>query len=119
MAGIPLSEIVTSTFSKGLKTLDHLITVAEQDAKAKGIDADAVYPEARLIDDMKPFTFQVQNATNTVRKTLLRLGLKTDVWKDDERTLEDLHKRIELALNLLDTVDAKQINARINDLVEL
>ncbi|KAK3946529.1 hypothetical protein QBC32DRAFT_151370 [Pseudoneurospora amorphoporcata] len=61
---IQLSELVLSTFSKGLNTLTHILNVAERHAFSQGLSADAEYPNARLIDDMKPFTFQIQNATN-------------------------------------------------------
>jgi len=120
MASIPLSQIVIPTFTKGLKTLDHVIDLAEQHARGKGLDPNVEYPDARLIADMKPFTFQVQNATTTVRKTLSRLtGQDIEAWKDDERTIADLHKRIGLALSLLESVDTKQIDDRADDQVEL
>jgi hypothetical protein len=117
---VPLSEIVIKTFYKGLRTLDHFLTVAETHAQARDMDADDVYPDARLADDMLPFTFQVQNATTTVRKTLSRAALmRTQIWPDTERTMADLHNRIEMALDLLNTVQPKQINNRLDDLVEL
>lgn len=120
MASIPLSQIVIPTFTKGLKTLDHVIDLAEQHARGKGLDPNVEYPDARLIADMKPFTFQVQNATTTVRKTLSRLtGQDIEAWKDDERTIADLHKRIGLALSLLESVDTKQIDDRADDQVEI
>lgn len=120
MSSISLSQIVVPTFTKGLKTLDHIIDRAEQHAKERGLDPNVEYPDARLIEDMRPLTFQVQNATTTVRKTLSRLtGQEIEPWKDDERTVADLHKRISLALSLLDKADAKQIDNRANEQVEL
>lgn len=118
--GIPLSELVIKTFYKGLKTLDHLLTVAEAHAKESNVDANAMYPDARLADDMLPFTFQVQNATTTVRKTMSRIGMmRTQIWPDTERTMGELHDRIEKAFDLLDRAEPKLIDQRLNDLVEL
>jgi hypothetical protein len=120
MACISLSQIVIPTFTKGLKTLDHIISRAEQHAKENGLDPNVEYPDARLAEDMRALTFQVQNATTTVRKTLARLtGQEIEAWKDDEQTIADLHKRINLALSLLKSADTKQINDRADDQVEL
>ncbi|OIW27094.1 hypothetical protein CONLIGDRAFT_496568 [Coniochaeta ligniaria NRRL 30616] len=120
MSSISLSQIVIPTFTKGLKTLDHIINRAEQHAKEKGLDPNVEYPGARLVEDMNPLTFQVQNATTTVRKTLSRLtGQDIEAWTDDERTIADLHKRIGFALSLLESVDAKQIDDRADHQVEL
>jgi hypothetical protein len=120
LEAITLSNVVIPTFTKGLKTLDHIISRAEQHAKEKGLDPDVEYTEARLIDDMRPFTFQVQNAPNTVRKTLSRLlGQELETFKDEERNIADLHKRIGFALRLLESADAKKTDARADDQVEL
>ncbi|KAK3947350.1 hypothetical protein QBC32DRAFT_318926 [Pseudoneurospora amorphoporcata] len=48
---IQLSELVLSTFSKGLNTLTHILNGAEQHAFSQGLSADAEYPNARLIDE--------------------------------------------------------------------
>ncbi|KAB5542791.1 hypothetical protein GE09DRAFT_1244056 [Coniochaeta sp. 2T2.1] len=120
MSNISLSQIVVPTFTKGLKTLDHIITRAEQHAQERGLDPNVEYPNARLIDDMNPFTFQVQNATTAVRKTLSRLiGEDIGAWNDDERTIADLHRRVALALSLLGTVDHKRIDNRADEIVDL
>jgi hypothetical protein len=120
MSTLTLSEVILPTFTKGLKTLDHIISRAEQHAVSKGLDPNTEYPNARLIDDMKPLTFQVQNATKAARMTLSRiLGQELEAWTDDERTVADLHKRIALALNLLEGVDARQIDERAGEIIEL
>ena len=120
MATLTLSQIILPAFSKGLKTLDHIITRAEQHAASKGQDPNVEYPNARLIDDMNPFTFQVQNATKAVRVTLSRiLGQELEAWSDDEKTVADLHKRIGLALKLINAVDAIKVDERAAEIVEL
>ena len=120
MSNISLSQIVIPTFTKGLRTLDHIINRAEQHAQEHGLDPDTEYPDARLIDNMNPFTFQVQNATTAVRKTLSRLtGEDIEAWKDDQRTIADLHTRIALALSLLESVDHSLINDRASEIVDL
>ena len=92
---IQLSDLVLSTFSKGLNTLAHILDVAEQYASSQSLSADAEYPNARLIDDMKPFTFQIQNAATNIKRTLARLqGQEFQPWEDKETTIADLRERI-------------------------
>jgi hypothetical protein len=86
MSGTTLDDVVVPTFTKGLKTLDHILTKAEECAKEKGIDANAVFPAARLIEDQNPLTFQVQNVTKTVKVTLGRLtGVQSRPFEDKRR----------------------------------
>jgi len=120
MTTLTLSQIILPAFTKGLKTLDHILARAEQHAASKGLDPNVEYPNARLIDDMNPLIFQVQNTTKAVRVTLSRiLGQEFEAWTDDEKTVSDLHKRISLALKLVDGVDAKKIDERAAEIVEL
>ncbi|KAB5511335.1 hypothetical protein GE09DRAFT_1165348 [Coniochaeta sp. 2T2.1] len=120
MATLTLSQLILPTFTKGLKTLDHILTRAEQHAASKGLDPDAEYPDTRLIDDMNPLTFQVQTTTKAVRVTLSRcLGQDLEAWRDEEKTIADLHKRVGLALMLLEGVDAKTIDDQAGEVIEL
>ncbi|WPJ66374.1 hypothetical protein SMAC4_14040 [Sordaria macrospora] len=109
---IQLSDIVLSTFSKGLNTLAHILDVAEQYASSQSLSADAEYPNARLIDDMKPFTFQIQNATTNIKRTLARLqGQEFQPWEDKETTIADLRERIARAQKLVEEADAKVLDS--------
>jgi hypothetical protein len=113
MSGTILDDVVVPTFTNGLKTLDHIITKAEEYAKAKGIDADAVFPGARLIEDQNPFIFQVQNATKTVKVTLGRLtGVDSTPFEDNQVTIADLHKRVQEAIELLSSVEKGAFKAQ-------
>jgi hypothetical protein len=105
MATSILDDIAVPTFTNGLKTLDHILTKAEEYAKTKGLDANAVFAGARLIEDQNPLTFQVQNATKTVKTTLGRLtGVQYEPFVESEKTFEDLHKRIQDTLDLLQSI---------------
>ncbi|KAH6681216.1 hypothetical protein F5X68DRAFT_263550 [Plectosphaerella plurivora] len=115
-----LYDFVVPTIKNGLKTFEHILNRAESHAVEKGLDANSVYPEARLIDDQKPLIFQVQNATKTVKQTVSRLtGVELEPWENNEKTFADLHKRIHDALELLDTVDPAVVAGRIDAIVEL
>lgn len=117
---LTLSTVVLPTYAKGLATLSHLLTTAAAHAKANNLDPDAEYPGARLVADMLPLAFQVQNATSTVRRTLARLqGVEDQAWADDEKTVEDLLARVEKARALVEAADAGVIDARAGETVTL
>ena len=105
MSSTTLDEVVIPTFTNGLKTLDHILKKAEEFAKTKGIDLKT-FPTARLIEDQNPLSFQVQNATKTVKVTLARFGVQSEPFEDNEFTFEDLHARIKVALDLLKSVES-------------
>jgi uncharacterized protein len=115
-----LYDATIPTFVKGLKAFQHILTKAEEFAEEKGLEANSIFPEARLIDDQLPFTFQVQNATRTVLVNLGRLtGVEPTPFENKEKTIQELHKRIRDTLDLLAAVDASQVNSRGEKLVDL
>ena len=66
----------------------------------------ANFPEARLAPDMKPLTFQVQQVSNQLSKSLMRLiGTEMEVQKDDETTVQQLIERAEKTLEMLKGID--------------
>ncbi|OLN96801.1 hypothetical protein CCHL11_02285 [Colletotrichum chlorophyti] len=119
MASVTVYDAVIPTFINGLKTFDHILTKAEEHAKANGVDVNS-YPEARLVEDQLPLTFQVQNATKTVKTNIGRLtGVDLEPFENKEKTVEDLHKRIQETLELLSNVDAAAVNAKAEAEVDL
>jgi len=119
MAGLTLYEVSVPTFSKGLTTLLAVLAKAEEYAKEKGIKADD-FVTASLSEDMKPLSFQVQVVSNTVKKSIWRLtGDETESWDDNETTMAQLKTRVQKTLDLLKTVDAKKIDGKEDNPVEL
>ncbi|KAM0277719.1 hypothetical protein ACHAQH_005579 [Verticillium albo-atrum] len=120
MSSLSLYDVVVPTFTKGLKTFDHILTKTEEYAKASNLNVDGVFVEGRLIEDQKPLVFQVQNISRIVRVTVARLiGKELDPLEDTEKTIVELHKRIQGALEVLKTVDVSVANRRVKELVEL
>lgn len=112
---IPLSTLVLTTFSKGLSTLTHLLRVAESHAAANGIDPNTEYLPARLIEDMRPLSFQIQNATKHVRVVLARLtGEEFEAWEDSEKTFGEFYERIDKARGVLERVE-RDLKGRIDE----
>ncbi|KAJ5019936.1 hypothetical protein K4K57_007844 [Colletotrichum sp. SAR 10_99] len=119
MATVSVYDATIPTFTKGLKTFQHILTKAEEYAKANGVDVNT-YAEARIIEDQLPLTFQVQNATKTVKTNIGRLtGVELEPFENKEKTFADLHARIKETLDLLSKVDAATVNAKASSEVEL
>jgi hypothetical protein len=122
MSGTTLDDVVVPYFTNGLKTLDHILTKAEEYAMEKGINANAVFPDARLIEDQLPLTTQVQYATRMIKRTLHRVtGIQYQPFTNEgnEKTMEDMHALIQEALDLLKTVQSGVFKAEEEKLVEV
>ncbi|OAA65366.1 hypothetical protein SPI_02153 [Niveomyces insectorum RCEF 264] len=119
MPAVTLYEVSITTFTRGLKSLAAILDKCEAYAKEKGIDADS-YVAASLAEDMKPLSFQIQVASNVVKKSVWRLtGNETESWADDETTIAQLKARVQKTLDLLKTVDAKTLEGKDDTIVEL
>ena len=106
-------DVAVPVFTRGLKTFDHVLNKAEAYAKEKGIDANADFVQARLIEDQLPLVFQVQVASKTVRNYVVHLtGEEVPVFDDNEKTFADLHARIKATLELLEKVTPEVANKR-------
>lgn len=101
---ITLYDVPVLAFIKHLNILSHLLTKGAEFAKEKGIDAAEV-PGWKLADDMKPLSFQIQTACNTAKNTLGRMGVDLPAVPDDEKTLEDLQKRLASTVAMLEKVE--------------
>ncbi|OAA60213.1 helix-turn-helix-domain containing protein type [Niveomyces insectorum RCEF 264] len=113
IASFSTYDVAVPVLTRGLQTLDHVLHKAEAYAKEKGLEVDAVFPQARLIEDQNPLVFQVQNATKTVRNYVNHLtGQEVAAFEDNEKTFADLHARIQVALELLKKVTPDVANSR-------
>ncbi|KAM5344367.1 hypothetical protein ACJ41O_012904 [Fusarium nematophilum] len=120
MAGTSLYDVFIPTFTQGLQAFDHILTKAEEHAKEKGLNADDVFPQARLVEDQLPLAFQVQNATKAVQASLGRLtGVEPTFFENNEKTVADLHARIQKTLDLVKAVKPEDVNGREDVVVDL
>jgi hypothetical protein len=102
-------------FLRGFAVLTHIIDKATAYAEEHKIAADDM-AGWKLVDDMKPFSFQIQVATNTVKFVLARVLQRTDmpVFADDETTLAQLRARVEKLVELVKSVKAEDFKGREN-----
>lgn len=70
----PFYNYTIATLTRGLNTLSTLLKKAEEYAKEKNIPLDELLT-ARLVEDMKPLSFQIVTATNvSPRPSLAQLS---------------------------------------------
>lgn len=119
MAGYSLYDTFVLRWLAALKSLDAILTKAESHAKEKSIDANAQYIDAKIIDDMRPLTFQIQIVTTAATLPLGTLtGNALDLPSED-KTFADLHARIKAAQDLVQGVKPEDINGREDEIVKV
>jgi len=107
-----LYDLTVPVFIRGLKALSSLIDKGEAFAAEQGIDP-AELTQARLIEDMHPFTAQIQRASDASRLAAVRLGgLPPAPMPDEEVTFADLKDRVQRTIAFLEGVKPEQINGR-------
>ncbi|PWN88787.1 hypothetical protein FA10DRAFT_268932 [Acaromyces ingoldii] len=96
----------TVVMAKGaLKSLDRMLSEAEKHPNS------ATFLTARLIEDMKPLTFQVHYATFQAEAMAAKLsGQEYAAPEEDLDSYEKIHARIQQAQNALDTTDKDTVN---------
>src|ERR1700712_1877799 len=92
-------------FIRGLDVLVHLLGKAETHAKEKGLK-DTDITSTRLIEDMLPFTGQIQRASDTSKLSAVRLsGVEAPSFDDTETTFAELRERVTKTLSYLKSID--------------
>ncbi|KAF4820383.1 hypothetical protein CGCTS75_v011261 [Colletotrichum tropicale] len=103
----------------GLNTLLNLLNKAEAYAAEKGIDVKTLL-EAKLAEDMFPFTFQYHVATDCAMKIIARVqGTDPEAFENKFDSVADLRARVEHTLALVKAADPKTFEARTDALVPL
>ncbi|CAM2157256.1 DUF1993 domain-containing protein [Pararobbsia alpina] len=86
---------------RGLSVLSSLIVKGEEYAKLKGLEERTLI-EARLFEDMMPFSGQIQFATDTARLSGERLsGVEAPRFDPTESTFAQLRERIDRSTDYL------------------
>jgi len=78
----------------GLASLKHIVEVGEKYATEKSLPESDIL-DARLVDDMLPFHFQIHIATDTAQKAVARLeGTEPKPWTSNLTSFAGVYKRI-------------------------
>lgn len=107
-----LYDLTVPPFTRGLRALDGLLDKAVAHADANGLDPDS-YLSLRIIEDMNPFSKQVQTACDSPKLCIARLsGVAAPVNDDTEKTIADLKARIASTLAYLASVPREAIDGQ-------
>ena len=102
--------VSVGVFTRQLNNLLSQLEKAEAYATERKFKVEAL-TQQRLIWDMAPLSFQIQNATDHAKGAAARLsGQAVPSWPDDEKTIEDLKGRIRKALDYLATFKPADID---------
>jgi uncharacterized protein len=102
-------------FTRSLQNLDGILTKAESHAQSNGMSLDGLV-EGRLAPDMFPLPFQICAACDTAKFVAVRVGGIANTPQDDnEKTFEELHKRIAATLEYLGNVKREDIDGKHAD----
>jgi uncharacterized protein len=95
---------------RALQSLRGVLDKGEAFAVDKGF-APEVLLQQRLIADMLPLVRQVQIATDMAKNGACRLaGIEPPKFEDDEATFAQLYARIDRAIEVMQGVDAAQVD---------
>ncbi len=102
-----------------LRGLLIVLTKAEGFAKENGL-ADSDLLEARLAPDMFTAIKQVQVATDQTKGMICRLaGREIPSWPDTETTFAELRARVQMAIDLVNSIPAAEIDGSEERAVEV
>lgn len=95
-------ETVVQQFSHNLVSLKTILTKAKNHADNNKFDSSK-FLDLKLAPDMYAFTKQVQMVTDNAKGAAARLaGKEIPVFADNEKTMDELLKRIENTINFLE-----------------
>ncbi|KAL2860822.1 DUF1993 domain-containing protein [Aspergillus lucknowensis] len=104
------SYAITSAI-KALKTQKAILQKGEEHAKQKGAPLDDLF-NARLYEDMWPLSLQVWAATsNALKLYYLAAHVEVPNFEQSDKTYEDLYKRIDETLAILEKADTATLAA--------
>src|SRR5690349_17134962 len=111
--------VSVGVFTRQLTNLLAQLEKAEAMATERKFKVETLVGQ-RLIWDMAPLSFQIQNATDHAKGAAARLaGRELPSWPDDEKTFADLKARIRKALDYLATFKPEDIDGSEEKVVTL
>ncbi|KAF2761560.1 hypothetical protein EJ05DRAFT_472540, partial [Pseudovirgaria hyperparasitica] len=100
---------------KYLNNLTNILKKGEAYADEKGIAHETML-QYRLIEDMRPLTYQVQACSNTAKFLSTRVGgVAPLVLDDNEETFAQLHARIARTIEILRSIRPEDMNGKEAD----
>ncbi len=116
---ISMYQVAVPVFVRALTNLQHVLKLGEAHAKEKSVDG-SVLLQTRLIPDMLPLVKQVQIATDMAKNAAARLaGVEPLKFEDNETSFDELHARIERAIDYIKSFKPEQIDGSETRTIQL
>jgi uncharacterized protein len=107
---ISMYDASVPVFIRALTNLSEILRKAMAHAAEKNVDLASTLFSARLIEDMHPFSAQIQIATDSAKGCGARLaGMEVPRFPDEEKTFPELVARIERTIAFLRTIEPSKI----------
>ncbi len=101
---LTMYDASVTVFMHNLKQLSHLLDKGAAHAEAAGIDPSTLV-QAKLAEDMRPLSFQIQSASDASKLAVVRLsGVAAPSFPDTETTFDELRARVAKTRDYLQTV---------------
>ena len=114
-----LHDASAGTFLRMLTNLDGILGKAEAYAGERGFSPDN-YIAQRLAPDMRPFSFQIQSATDRAKLYLARVtGTDAPSWPDNEKSFAELRERARKGIDYIQGFQASQLDGLEDKVVTL
>ncbi|EME81040.1 uncharacterized protein MYCFIDRAFT_86443 [Pseudocercospora fijiensis CIRAD86] len=108
---LTLYDLSVPILVRSLENLKGVLQKGEQWAKDNG-KSESELLEARIVDDMKPLTFQIQTCSDTAKGILFRIGGEENTpMEDNEKSLADLYARIDATVKILRAAKKEKFSA--------
>lgn len=111
---MPLSlyDVTVPVFIRGFANLSANLKKGRAWADEQKLPHEALL-EAKLIDDMRPLTAQIQRASDSAKAVIPRVtGIEAPAMADTEKTFDDLEARIAATVAFLKTVKREAFDGR-------
>ena len=116
---LSLYDVTIPVFIRSFNNTAAFLNKAKSHAEEKGTPLSQLL-DGRLIEDMKPLTYQIQRMSDTAKGAAARLsGTEIVPMADDEASFDDLQARIAKTLEVLKAVDPGSMDNKLDAEIKL
>lgn len=104
---LSLYDITVPVYIRGLRNLSAIVKKGQDHIQSTN-QSESTILEARLIEDMENFIYQIQRVSDSAKGVATRIGGAESVaMEDNEKSFADVYARIEKTIAYLEKVDKK------------
>jgi hypothetical protein len=116
---VSLYDVSVPLFIRALRNLDAIIDKGAAWYVEQG-KPESELTGARLIEDMQPFTYQIQRVSDTAKGLAVRVGgVANEAFADEEQTVAELKARIAKTIAFLEAAPREGFEGKEEAQIEL